>query len=127
MRAIKEVIRLKWGQGLSNRKIAAACGISRPTVSEYLRRAEGAGISWLLPEILTEAQLEQQLFPAPPALPAEERGTPDWACVHRELKYKGVTQFLLWQEYRGARLNGYQYSWFCVPPLVLLSPHCRPG
>ena len=40
MRKIKEVLRLKRGQGLSNRKIAAACGIARPTVSEYLRRAE---------------------------------------------------------------------------------------
>lgn len=113
MRAIKEVLRLKWGQGLSNRKIAAACGISRPTVSEYLRRAEGAGMSWPLPEGLTDTQLEQRLFPAPPALPAAERGTPDWAYVHRELKHKGVTLFLLWQEYRETRRNGYQYSWFC--------------
>ena len=34
MRKIKEVLCLKWGQGLSNRKIAAACGIARPTVSK---------------------------------------------------------------------------------------------
>ena len=39
MRKIKEVLRLKWAQGLSNRRIAKACGIGRPTVSEYLRRA----------------------------------------------------------------------------------------
>ncbi|WP_144079850.1 helix-turn-helix domain-containing protein, partial [Haliea salexigens] len=38
MRKIKEVLRLKWAQGLSNRQIATACGIGRPTVSEYLRR-----------------------------------------------------------------------------------------
>jgi predicted transcriptional regulator len=37
MRKIKEVLRLKWERGLSNRQIAAACGVSRPTVSEYLR------------------------------------------------------------------------------------------
>ena len=36
MRKIKEVLRLKWGQGLSNRQIAQACGIARPTVSGYL-------------------------------------------------------------------------------------------
>lgn len=43
MRKIKEVLRLKWDKGLSNRQIAAACGISRPTVSEYLHRfSEGA-------------------------------------------------------------------------------------
>ena len=45
MRKIKEVLRLKWAQGLSNRRIAASSGIGRPTVSEYLRRAEEAGIA----------------------------------------------------------------------------------
>lgn len=113
MRKIKEVLRLKWAQGLSNRKIAAACGIGRPTVSEYLRRAEEAGLSWPLPEDLTDTQLEQRLFPPPPALPAEDRGIPDWNHIHRELKHKGVTLFLLWQEYRESRPSGYQYSWFC--------------
>ena len=66
MRKIKEVLRLKWGQGLSNRKIAAACGIARPTVSEYLRRAGGADLSGPLPGELTDTHLEQLLFPPPP-------------------------------------------------------------
>ena len=63
MRKIKEVLRLKRGQGLSNRKIAAACGSARPTVSEYLRRAEEADLSWPLPGDLTDTHLEQLLFP----------------------------------------------------------------
>ena len=49
MRKIREVLRLKWAAGMSNRRIAASCGVSRPTVSEYLRRAEAAGLSWPLP------------------------------------------------------------------------------
>ena len=40
-------------------------------------------------------------------------GIPDWARAHQELKQKGVTLFLLWQEYRAAHPDGYQYSWFC--------------
>ncbi len=48
MRKIKEILRLKWASGLSNRKIAHSCGIARPTVNEYLRRAEQAGLSWPL-------------------------------------------------------------------------------
>ena len=36
MRKIKEVLRLKWDKGLSNRQIAMTCGIGRPTVAEYL-------------------------------------------------------------------------------------------
>jgi transposase len=38
---------------------------------------------------------------------------PDWSEVHRALKRKGVTLFLLWQEYKAATPEGFQYSWFC--------------
>ena len=113
MRKIKEVLRLKWAKGLSNRRIATACGIGRPTVSEYLRRASEAGLTWPLPANLDDAHLERLLFPPPPALPADARGIPDWASIRRELKHKSVTLFLLWQEYRQANPDGYQYSWFC--------------
>ena len=30
-----------------------------------------------------------------------------------ELKRKGVTLFLLWEEYKSTHPNGFQYSWFC--------------
>src|SRR5262249_58787252 len=36
----------------------------------------------------------------------------DWSTAHRELKRKGVTLFLLWQEYKAATPAGLQYSWF---------------
>ena len=42
MRKIKEVLRLN-ADGLSHRKIAGCCGISRPTVSSFVRRAVQAG------------------------------------------------------------------------------------
>ena len=48
MRKIKEVLRLKWANGLSDRKIARSCGIGRPTIKKYLLRAEQAGLSWPL-------------------------------------------------------------------------------
>jgi transposase len=113
MRKIIEVLRLKWAQGLSNRQIAGACRIGRPTVAEYLRRANEAGLRWPLPPELDEAALERQLFPPPPSLPAQARGIPDWSVVHQELRGEGVTLFLLWQEYRAVHREGYQYSWFC--------------
>ena len=113
MRKIKEVLRLKWGKGMSNRQIATSCGIGRPTVAEYLRRAQEAGVSWPLPADLDDTRLERLLFSPPPNLPAQARGIPDWLIVHQELKHKHVTLFLLWQEYREANPDGYQYSWFC--------------
>jgi transposase len=113
MRKIKEVLRLCWGHGLSKRKAAMSCAISRPSVNEYLRRAEEAGLTWPLPADLDDGALERLLFPCAPTLPAAARALPDWSTIHRESKRKGVTLFLLWQEYRETHPEGYQYSWFC--------------
>jgi hypothetical protein len=38
------------------------------------------------------------LFPAVSARAPAQHLVPDWATVHQELKRKGVTLFLLWQE-----------------------------
>ena len=38
---------------------------------------------------------------------------PDWPHIHAELKRRGVTLALLWQEYRAEHAQGYAYSWFC--------------
>ena len=62
MRKIREVLRLKWAVGMSNRRIAVNCGIARPTVSEYLRRAESAGLGWPVPADMSDARLERLLF-----------------------------------------------------------------
>ena len=61
MRKIKEILRLKYEAGLSNRAIAGACNISNSTVGQYLRRAKAAGVSWPLNE-LSEDELYQKLF-----------------------------------------------------------------
>ncbi len=38
---------------------------------------------------------------------------PNWPMIAREIKRKGVTLTLLWQEYRAAHPNGYGFTWFC--------------
>jgi transposase len=113
MRKIKEVLRLKWANQCSNRQIARICSISRPTVAEYVLRAQMAQLGWPLPSDLDDEQLELRLFPATPKLVASERGIPDWSSVYQDMKRKHVTLFLLWQEYRAGHPQGYQYSWFC--------------
>ena len=113
MRQIHEVLRLKWAAGLSERQIARSLGLSRPTVAAYVRRAQVADLSWPLPAGLDAATLEQRLFPASATPTPATRLVPDWTTVHHELKRKGVTLFLLWQEYKAATPDGFQYSWFC--------------
>ena len=113
MRKVKEVLRLKWNCGLSNRAIAASLAIAPSTVWEYLRRAGAAGLSWPLPEALNEEQLEAALFATAAPPPAGGRPLPEWPVVHQELRRKGVTLALLWQEYKAVHPDGYQYSQFC--------------
>lgn len=113
MRKIKEVLRLIYEQGLSARKVARAAGLSRSTVATYRQRFEQAGLRWPDADGIDDATLERRLFPEPPSVAATERGQPDWAEVQRELRRKGVTLMLLWQEYKATHDSGYQYSWFC--------------
>jgi DNA-binding transcriptional regulator LsrR (DeoR family) len=65
MRQVREVLRLKYACGHSERRIAAALGISRYTVAEYLRRAAVIGLTWPVPPELDDAALERKLFTPP--------------------------------------------------------------
>ena len=109
MRKIFEVLRLSVADGRSHREIARAIIASPTTVGEILRRAKLAGLTYPLPSGLSEAAVEALLYP--PSAPSRAlRPEPDWAGVHRELRRKGVTLDLLWQEYKGEHPEGYQYS-----------------
>jgi transposase len=114
MRQVREVLRLKHVCGQSARQIAAAVGVSRHTVAEYLRRAGVVGITWPVPPEFDDAALERRLF-TPPGIIAPEklRPPPDWARIHGELRRPGVTLLLLWEEYRAGQPEGYGYSRFC--------------
>ncbi len=112
MRKIEEVLRLHFAHARSNREIAVAVNIGRATVSDYLRRAKLASLSWPLPAGMTESDLEALLFPPAPAAKAR-RPEPNWAAIHREAGRKGMTLDLLWHEYREQYPDGYQYSAFC--------------
>lgn len=114
LRKIKEVLRLKYEQGRTNRAIADSCNIGVATVYEYLTRAKSAGLSWPLPGEFDEAELEQKLFPPrSETVAARAERTPDWHCITRELRRPNVTLNLLWLEYREGSARGYGYSQFC--------------
>jgi transposase len=111
MRKIRELLRLKFAQRLSDRKIAAALSMSRSAVGECLRRAATAEMVWPLPDGLDDAELERRLYPAKPQV--IEIPWPDFVHVHRELSRPGVTRQLLWEEYKAQHPDGLQYSAFC--------------
>lgn len=112
MRKIREVLRLRNTTELSKRQIGRAVGIGATAVGEYIGRAIAAGVPWPVPEEIDDAELERRLFPA--QLPSSTlREMPDLERVHRELRRKGVTRMILWQEYKLTHPDGYNYSRFC--------------
>ncbi len=113
MRKIKEVLRLKYENALSDSKIANSCCIARSTVADYISKAKRAGITWPIPESIDETELERLLFPLPAHTDPHQRVEPDWSYVHQELKHPDVTKILLWQEYKEKHPEGYQYTRFC--------------
>jgi transposase len=113
MRNTREILRLRWGLGRSIRETARSCGVGTTTVHDAIARAKAAGLSWPLPPDLDDAALETRLYP-PPGTAARDRAVPDFATMYRELKRRGVTLELLWQEYRQQHAeNGYGYSRYC--------------
>jgi transposase len=113
MRKIRDVLRLTQAMGMSRRLVGEATGIGKTAVGEYVRRAAVAGLSWPIPDAIDDAELERRLFPPPGSVSSAAGTEPDWSHIHAELKRRGVTLALLWQEYRTERAQGYAYSWFC--------------
>jgi len=114
MRKIREALRLR-SEGFSARQIAKSLSLGRATTSDYIRRADVEDLTWPLANALSDADLERLLFPR---TVGDLRGTfpqPDWSYVHTELRRKGVTLSLLWEEYRGVH-----------PPLID-TPYRLPG
>ena len=111
MRRIKEVLRLKFELGLSDTQVARSVRLARSTVQEYLHRAAAAGLDYEQARGLDDGDLDGRLFPA-----RDPRNTarplPDWEAIERELRGRGMTLRLLWQEYLAGQPDGYQYTQF---------------
>ena len=114
LRKIREILRLKEEAGLSNRAIARASKVSNSTVGEYLRRAQAADLSWPIAEGVSEEALYRKLFPEEAPVHEAERPLPNWEEVRKELRKKGVTLKLLWEEYRDQHPAAYyKYTQYC--------------
>jgi hypothetical protein len=105
----REILRLKHEAGLSLREIGKSCNCGKTTVSEILERAEKVGITW--PIELSDKQLVSLLYP-----PADDRSLPpepDMEYIFYEMKKKGVTLMLLWEECKEKHPDGIMYTQFC--------------
>ena len=109
-RKMKEILRLHFGASLSIHKIARSLNLSSGVVHKYIARAKMYNIGWPLPK---EWEDEEKLMALlrPPKTPVLVMV--DWAYVHAELKRKGVTLQLLYEELQMSQQLAMSYSTFC--------------
>lgn len=114
MRQIRELLRLHFDEGRSQRLIARSLSVVRSTVERVLRRFAAAGLTWPLDPDLTDEALERRLYRGPAHQGAAKScARPNYAEVSKQLSRKGVTRRVLWTEYRDLHEDGVGYSVFC--------------
>ena len=97
MTKYREILRLT-ALGLSLRDIEKSLKVSRKTVVKVQKRADELSLSWPLDESLTDAELEQRMFPKDLS-PKSTKRMPDFDYIRKELLKNGVNKKLLWTEY----------------------------
>jgi transposase len=114
MRLNKDILRLRYEMGKTEREIRDMLGIkSKTTVHTCIQRAENAGLSWPLPAGMTEDMLELRLFPYKPGTVSGKIPI-DFAHVHAELQRKDTTKSYLWEQYAETHSgNHYGFTQFC--------------
>ncbi len=65
MRQIREILRLRWQEGLTIRQAANSVGRSVGAIQQAVARAQKAGLNWGAVEELDEATLELRLYGPP--------------------------------------------------------------
>ncbi len=114
MRKIRDILRLRLSGGLSIREISRSTKVSVGAIQKLLSRANELGLTWPLPDHLDDNGLAQLFYPGTDTSGLLRYQMPDWTDVHQELKRKGMTKLLLWEEYTRQYPNRcYSYSQFC--------------
>lgn len=114
MRKVRELLRLKFNQGLSNRKAASTVGIGKTAACEYIAGFIKSGLSLDQAMSLSDQDLLATLNIH------HHNDNPRYKVLfnlfpymEKELKRTGVTLQLLWKEYQEGYPDGYGYSQYC--------------
>ena len=115
MQNIREIIRYHVTTDLSERQIARALQVSRAVVGKYLRAFAGSGLGWQEVAQMADSALIAQLegLKKEPKSTRYRQLSEKFPGLLAELKKKGVTLQLLWEEYLQEHPDGYQYTQFC--------------
>lgn len=113
MRKIRDVLRLKLETRLTHEQVAAALNLSKGVITKYLTLASTAGLDWPQVQALDDTALHNRLV----GIPQRASGfvVPDYGRIHQELRRKGMTLMLLWEEHCNQHpgQSTHRYSQFC--------------
>ena len=98
MRKIRDILRLRLAAGLSIRQINSSTKVSVGAIQKLLSKAASLDLSWPLPDDLNDEQLARLFYPNADTRASSRYQQPDWPALHQELKRKGMTKQLLWEE-----------------------------
>lgn len=114
MRQLRELLRLRLHAELSMRQVKDSLRISLGVVQKVTSKAQAQNLNWEAIEKLDDQQLARLFYPASDTRVSGDFELPDWVDVHREMRRKGMTKHLLWEEYSQQYPNrSYSYSQYC--------------
>ncbi len=114
MRQLREVLRLRLHSALSMRQIKCSLRLSLGGVQKIINKAQTLQLDWQTIEKMDDQQLVRVFYPKADTDTSKQLQLPVWVEVYRELKHKGLTKLLLWEEYIQQFPNhSYSYPQYC--------------
>ena len=99
MSKTREIIRLVEECGLSKRQVSTAIQVSRPMVAKYVEAFKDSGLKYDQIKELSDSNLMELLFGKNESSEKAEILIKMFPVFAKELKKKGVTLQLLWEDY----------------------------
>lgn len=109
-RKMKEILRLYFSLNLSIHQVAKSLNLSSGVVHKYITRAKEHGLGWPLTKPYDDDEELEQLLKQT-KIPKQQEI--NWFDIHQELKRKGVTLQLIYDESSSANVTQLSYSHFC--------------
>ncbi len=112
METHREILRHALDLQLSGNATCTLVGVSRGIVQDCIKRARSANLSWEQVHAMSDDDLFAHLFPEKKAKQVESVEM-DWERVFAELKRRGVTLRLLYEEQAESQGTKLSYSQYC--------------
>lgn len=115
MRQLREILRLRLHARLSMRQIRDSLKLSLGAIQKVINKADELELHWEAIKQIDDQQLATRIYPQADTTVSSNKVLPDWIEVYQELKRKGMTKQLLWEEYVQQYPNkSFSYPQYCL-------------